>query len=148
MSKMTTRFESAKQDWTTPDDLFEPYQKEFKFTLDAAADKKNARAKKFFTQRDDALTQSWGNHRVWLNPPYGARTGTLQQWVRKAHQESTSGATVVMLVPARTNTNWFHDICLAHGEIRFIRGRPKFSGMPHGLPQPLCVVIFRPEAKI
>lgn len=54
------------------------------------------------------------------------------------------GATVVMLIPARTNTVWFHDICLKHGEVRFVRGRPKFGGADHGLPQPLCIVIFRP----
>ena len=81
---------------------------------------------------------------VWLNPPYGETSGKLSDWIKKAVTEADAGATVVMLIPARTNTNWFHDLCLKRGEVRFVRGRPKFGGADHGLPQPLCLVIFRP----
>lgn len=145
MAGFEKKFESAKQDWTTPDDLFNPINAEFNFTLDAAADAANARAPKFFTAESDGLAQDWGDHTVWLNPPYGERSGRISDWIKKAFLASCDGATVVMLIPARTNTNWFHDYCLKYGEVRFIRGRPKFGNATHGLPQPLCLVIFRPE---
>ena len=145
MAGFAKKFESAKQDWTTPDELFVPIGAEFNFTLDAAADSKNARAKSFFTAEDDGLRQDWGQNVVWLNPPYGERAGKLSDWIKKSLSASCNGATVVMLIPARTNTNWFHDICLKYGEVRFVKGRPKFGGADHGLPQPLCFVIFRPR---
>ena len=144
MAGFAKKFESARQDWTTPDALFNPINAEFRFTLDAAADAANARAPLFFCAADDGLRQDWGANVVWLNPPYGERTGRLSKWVEKAADAAAKGATVVMLIPARTNTNWFHDICLKRGEVRFIRGRPKFGGADHGLPQPLCLVVFRP----
>lgn len=142
MAFFKTKFQSNRQDWTTPDDLFIPLDDEFAFTLDAAASATNARADKYFTKEDDAFKQNWGRHTVWVNPPYGIKPG-LSDWVKKGYEASLGGATVVMLIPARTNTAWFHDYCLALGEVRFVRGRPKFGGATHGLPQPLCLVIFR-----
>jgi site-specific DNA-methyltransferase (adenine-specific) len=144
MGKFANKFESAKQDWETPIEFFSPINEEFNFTLDAAASAENAKVSFFFSEEEDGLSQSWGRHTVWLNPPYGAKKKPISAWVSKAYKESLSGATSVILIPARTNTNWFHDICLAHAEIRFIRGRPKFGDAKHGLPQPLCLVIFRP----
>lgn len=145
MAGFAKKFESAKQDWTTPDEVFAPINAEFGFTLDAAADENNARAATFFCATDDGLKQDWGTHVVWLNPPYGEKANKLSDWVKKAADAAAKGATVVMLLPARTNTNWFHDLCLTHGEVRFLRGRPKFGGADHGLPQPLCFVVFRPN---
>lgn len=111
----------------------------------AAASPENAKvAGSFITQDQDGLLASWGQHTVWLNPPYGSGKHPISAWVKKAYQESLTGATTVILIPARTNTNWFHDYCLKYGEVRFVRGRPKFGGATHGLPQPLCMVIFRP----
>lgn len=147
MAGFERKFESAKQDWTTPDDLFDPINTEFGFTLDAAASAANTRAPKFFTAEDDGLSQDWGENIVWLNPPYGERASRISDWIKKSFSASRGGATVVMLVPARTNTNWFHDYCLKYGEVRFIRGRPKFGNATHGLPQPLCLVIFRPDKR-
>ena len=112
--------------------------------MDGAADKDNSKCKKFLSKEDDSLTCVWGGNVVWLNPPYGSKTSKLSDWIKKAYVESLSGTTVVCLIPARTNTNWFHDYCLKYGEVRFIKGRPKFGGATHGLPQPLCYVIFRP----
>lgn len=140
-----SRFKSQRQDWETPEELFAPLAAEFSFTLDVAASERNAKASKYICVDQDALDQPWGDHVCWCNPPYGANGASLSDWVRKSHQESRLGATVVMLIPARTNTNWFHDICLRYAEVRFIKGRPKFGDAPHGLPQPLCLVIFRPE---
>ena len=73
-----------------------------------------------------------------MNPPFRVQ----KQWVIKASEESKKGATVVMLLPTRTNTNWWHDYVM-QGEVRFLRGRPKFKGAEHGLPQPLAIVVFR-----
>ena len=144
MGKFVGKFESARQDWETPQEFFAPIDAEFHFTLDAAASATNAKASAFFSEEDDGLAQPWGEHIVWLNPPYGVGKKPISAWVEKAHRESLTGATTVMLIPARTNTNWFHDFCLAKGEVRFVRGRPKFGGADHGLPQPLCLIIFRP----
>jgi site-specific DNA-methyltransferase (adenine-specific) len=144
MAKFEGKFESAKQDWETPLSLFNVINDEFNFTLDAAASSENKKAEKFFCEADDGIIQDWGANTVWLNPPYGAGKSPISAWVKKAYEASLTGATTVMLIPARTNTNWFHDYCLEKGEVRFIKGRPKFGGAEHGLPQPLCYVIFRP----
>lgn len=143
MAFFKTKFVSSRQDWTTPRNVFDPLNVEFGFTLDAAASADNALAAEFFTVEDDALKQNWGKHIVWLNPPYGIKP-SLCDWVKKAYQASCDGATTVLLIPARTNTVWFHQYCLKYGEVRFVLGRPKFGGATHGLPQPLAIVIFRP----
>ena len=141
------RFHTERNDWETPDELFNEMNAEFCFTVDLAASAENAKCKRYFTADDNALRQPWKGV-CWLNPPYGeARDNRLAVWVKKAWEESQRGATVVMLIPARTNTNWFHDYCLRYGEVRFVRGRPLFKGAKHGLPQPLAFVIFRTKAE-
>lgn len=145
MANFDNKFETTKNDWETPDDLFDELHKEFHFTLDAAADVTNTKTPRFISSEEDGLSQHWGTNTVWVNPPYGDRSSKLKDWVQKGLNAARQGATVVMLIPARTNTNWFHDLCLKHGEIRFVRGRPKFKGCKHGLPWPLCFVIFRPD---
>lgn len=145
MASFDGKFESTRQDWTTPDELFIEMDNRFHFTLDAAASAENTKVTKFFCEKDNSLQKSWKDEIVWLNPPYGNKSGSLKDWVKKSYLESKNGATVVMLIPARTNTSWFHDICLKYGEVIFVKGRPKFGGATHGLPQPLCFVVFRPE---
>ena len=85
-----------------------------------------------------------GGGTVWCNPPYGR---TIGQWVRKASQEAQDGATVVMLLHARTDTRWFHDYIYQQPnvEIRFVRGRLKFGGSRNNAPFPSMVVVFRPK---
>lgn len=145
VAKFEGKFDSAKQDWETPWDFFAPINDEFGFTLDAAASAENTKVPgSFFTEAQDGLATSWGKHVVWLNPPYGEGKKPLSDWVKKAYASSLTGATSVLLIPARTNTKWFHRFCLRHAEVRFVRGRPKFGEAEHGLPQPLCLVIFRP----
>lgn len=145
MAGFAGKFESVRQDWSTPQELFNKMDLEFWFTLDAAASAENTKVPgSFITEEQNALVTSWGKHSVWLNPPYGDTTGKIKDWVKRAYEASCEGATVVMLIPARTNTEWFHDYCLDKGEVRFVRGRPKFGDARHGLPQPLCYVIFRP----
>ena len=138
-SQLKCQFSSAKKDWETPQDLFDQLDKQYHFTLDAASSDENAKCRKHFTKRDDSLTQNWGGHTVWLNPPYGRQIG---RWVQKAFQESQKpNTTVVCLLPARTDTAWFHDYCV-HGRISFIRGRVRFSGCDHNAPFPSMVVVF------
>jgi phage N-6-adenine-methyltransferase len=136
MGKFSTKFESNKQDWETPDSIFDPLDEEFGFTLDVCADSNNAKTQRYFTKADDGLQQKWDGV-CWMNPPFGEQA----KWVKKAYDESRDGATVVCLLPARTNTNWWHDYVMAN-EIRFIRGRPRFKGAKYGLPQPLAIVIM------
>jgi phage N-6-adenine-methyltransferase len=148
MSNFSQRFKTniatvtqkgVRQDWETPDELFNPLNDEFHFTLDVAASPENAKCSTYYTEENDGLLKEWSGV-CWMNPPFDNKT----KWIKKAYQEAQKGATVVCLVPARTNTNWWHDICMK-GEVRFIRGRPKFKGAKHGLPNPLAIVVFTPS---
>lgn len=130
-------FSSRRQDYKTPHKLFELLDSEFHFTLDVCADETNHKVDTYITEQEDGLKQSWSGI-CWMNPPYNKK----KEWVIKAYEESLkNGCIVVCLIPARTNTNWWHDYC-QKGEIRFIKGRPKFEGMEHGLPQPLAIIVF------
>lgn len=137
MAEFKTKFVSKRQDWETPESVFLPLDKEFGFTLDVCALPSNAKCSKWFSPEIDGLSLSWQNEVCWMNPPFGEQG----KWVKKAYEESRNGATVVCLLPARTNTGWWHDYCM-QGEIRFVRGRPIFKGAEHGLPQPLAIVVF------
>jgi len=138
MAQFATKFDSKRQDWETPDEVFVPLNAEFSFTLDVCATSENTKCPHYFTEEMNGLKQRWEGV-CWMNPPFGSQG----QWVRKAYEESQrNGTIVVCLLPARTNTNWWHDYVM-RGEVRFIRGRPKFKGAKHGLPQPLAVVVFR-----
>lgn len=131
-------FSSKETIWETPQNFFDGLNNEFHFDIDVAALPENAKCRKFYTPADDGLNQPWiGN--VWCNPSYGRDIG---DWVRKA-SESASGATVVMLIPARTDTKWFHKYIYNKAEIRFIPGRLKFGGSKNSAPFPSMVVIFR-----
>ena len=136
MAKFDTKFESKKQTWETPDELFIPLNDEFSFTLDVCATSENNKCENYFSPEEDGLSRKWSGI-CWMNPPFGEQG----KWVKKAYEASQNGCVVICLLPARTNTNWWHDYCMK-GEIRFIRGRPKFKGAKYGLPQPLAIVIF------
>ncbi len=142
MAEFKTKFESLSQEWETPDNIFVPLNREFLFTLDPCATPENKKCSQYFTIEDNGLTKCWNKATVFMNPPYK----DVGKWVKKAFYESRKGALVVCLIPARTNTAWWHDYCMS-GEIRFVRGRPKFIGAKHGFPQPLAIVIFRPSNK-
>lgn len=138
---------SPSNDWPTPDPVFRELDLEFGFTLDAAASDIYHKCDRYFTVDDDGLSQPWDGV-VWVNPPYGR---VIAQWVAKAYAESLAGATVVMLIPSRTDTGWWHDYVLGKGaEVRFIRGRLNFGEKKtkkHSAPFPSAVVIFRPPAQ-
>lgn len=134
-------FSSKKDDWETPQDLFDELDKEFHFTLDAASSDLNAKCEKHYTIEDDGLSQSWAGNNVFLNPPYGRN---MKDWMRKAYEESQAeNTTVVVLVPARTDTAWFHDYVYGKAELRFLRGRLKFGGCENSAPFPSLVVVYR-----
>ena len=134
-------FSSAKDDWETPQDLFDELDDEFHFTLDAASSDLNAKCEKHYTVEDDGLSQSWAGNNVFLNPPYGRN---MKDWMRKAYEESQAeNTTVVVLVPARTDTAWFHDYVYGKAELRFLRGRLKFGGCENSAPFHSLVVVYR-----
>lgn len=129
---------SSKTDlWATPQNFFDKYNTIYKFDLDVCATPSNAKCSKFFTIEDDGLAQKWEGH-CWMNPPYGR---TIGKWMEKAYKESLVGALVVCLVPARTDTAWWHEYSMK-GRIEFIRGRLKFGDSNNSAPFPSAVVIF------
>lgn len=135
-------FSSKKEDWETPQDFFDELNKEFKFDLDPCADSKNAKCKLFFTKEENGLVKNWEGHCVFCNPPYG-RLST-PQWIEKCAMEAKKpNTTVVMLIPARTDTIAFHDYIYKKAEIRFVKGRLKFGGSKDPAPFPSMVVIFK-----
>lgn len=130
---------SNSDSWSTPETLLNELRQEFgEFDLDPCATPHNAIAKRYFTFGENGLLQDWRGL-VFMNPPYGRN---IYQWVFKAYQSSLEGATVICLLPSRTDTQWFHDYVLK-GEVRFIRGRLKFSGSKENAPFPSLIVIFR-----
>ena len=140
-------FSSEKQDWCTPQQFFDELDAEFHFVLDVAATHQNSKCKRCFTPEDDGLIQNWDmGGAVYCNPPYGKDIGL---WVKKAYEEAQKGTTIVMLIPARTDTKYFHEYIYHKSEIRFVKGRLKFTdenGVSKGTaPFPSMVVIYNRE---
>jgi len=132
-------FSSQTDLWETPQDLFDKLDAEFGFTLDVCALPENAKCRRYFTPEEDGLRQKWTGT-CWMNPPYGRQIGL---WVRKAFEAAQEGATVVCLLPARTDTRWWHEYVMRAAEIRFLRGRLRFGGARNPAPFPSVVVVFR-----
>jgi phage N-6-adenine-methyltransferase len=136
--KTSLHFSSKSCDWSTPQDFFNSMNEKYgPLELDVCASPLNHKCETFFTEADDALSRTWF-HRCWMNPPYGRNIGL---WIKKAYEESLKGSLVVCLLPARTDTRWFHDYC-TKGKIEFIRGRLKFGGSKNSAPFPSMVVVF------
>ena len=135
---MDVHYSSKTDLWATPQNFFDALNKEFCFETDVCALPENAKCERYFTPEQDGLKQEWSGV-CWCNPPYGRQIG---KWVEKV---AKSNATVVMLVPARTDTKWFHDWILPSAEIRFVKGRLKFGEDKDNAPFPSMVVVFRNE---
>ena len=131
-------FSSKKTEWETPQHLFNKLNDEFVFEVDVCATASNTKCEKYYNPEINGLQQEWKGV-CWMNPPYGRE---ISKWIEKAYSESQKEATVVCLLPARTDTIWWHDYCLK-GEIRFIKGRLKFGNSKNSAPFPSAVVIFR-----
>lgn len=137
-------FSSATDDWATPPAVFATLDAEFDFDLDVCASPANAKCRRFFTAADDGLSKQWTG-RVWMNPPYGRGIGA---WMTKAADAAAAGATVVCLVPARTDTRWWHEQVMARAaEVRLVRGRLRFGDGHNSAPFPSAVVVYRPRTR-
>ena len=124
--------------WSTPQDFFDQQNATYgPFTLDVCADAANAKCSVYFDKNKDGLKQIWIG-KCWMNPPYGREIG---KWMKKAYESSGSGAVVVCLVPARTDTKWWHDYAVK-GQITFVRGRLKFGDSKNSAPFPSAVIVF------
>ena len=139
-------FSSAKEDWGTPQWLFDACDRVFKFTLDAAASRENALCPEYFTKADNSLLQEW-HESTWVNPPYGR--GITGEFVAVAFRQAFYGdKTSVLLLPARTDVRWFHEFIYEMPRVshRFIHGRLKFRGAESGAPFPSMLDEARAEA--
>lgn len=142
---------SKKMDYCTPQALFDRLHEIHRFTLDAAASPENAKCPTFYTEQDDGLSQSWKGHTVWCNPPYGRQVGL---WVKKSFEESRdAGTKVVLFIPARPDTSYYHDYIFPYAKIEWIRGRVTFenedgtpflasNGKVEHAPFPSAIIVF------
>lgn len=133
-------FSSKSGEWDTPQTFFDKLDEQFGFTLDPCATKASAKCDKYFTEEEDGLVQSWAGQTVFANPPYGRGIGV---WLEKGYTESKQHNTlVVMLIPARTDTKWWHDYAMKAKEVHLVRGRLKFGNSDNAAPFPSAVVVF------
>ena len=133
-------FSSKSDNWATPQDFYDELNKRFNFELDPCADAENHKCPIYYTKEQDGLQQDWGRYRTYVNPPYGREIG---KWVEKAYETNKEhGNLIVMLLPARTDTRWFHNFIYKKAEIEFIKGRLKFGNSKDSAPFPSMIVIF------
>lgn len=144
-------FSSKYMSWCTPQDFFDKLNREFHFVLDAAATDKTAKCRMYYTPETDGLSQSWDcGGAVFCNPPYGRE---IHKWIAKAYNEAqTVNFPIVLLIPARTDTRYFHDYIYGKSEIRFIRGRLKFTdeegNSGNSAPFPSMVVVYNRSSNV
>lgn len=130
-------FSHNKDEWFTPQQLFDDLNDIFHFTLDPCATDENHKCFKYYTKEEDGLLQDWSDEVVWCNPPYS----DLKSWTRKCAEEGNKGTKIVLLIPARTDTRWFHEYCL-QGRIWFMKGRIKFGGCKDNAPFPNLLITY------
>lgn len=144
MTNLAIHFSSVKHDWSTPWDFFKAQEAEFgPFDLDVCATPENAKCSRFYTREQNGLAQPWTG-RCWVNPPFGREIG---RWVKKAAEEARHNADcVVCLLPARTDTAWWHDYVAPYAaRVVFIRGRITFEGAQNSAPFPSAIVVFKKQ---
>lgn len=130
---------SNTDEWATPKLFFEELNNKYHFTLDPCSTKENHKCNKYYTKEDNGLEKSWMGERVYVNPPYGRK---ISKWVEKAYNENKKGTFIVMLLPARTDTKWFHNYIYKKHKIEFIKGRLKFNDGKQSAPFPSMLVIM------
>lgn len=137
-------FSRKSDNWGTPQYLFDQLNEEFHFTLDACASEENKKCQRYFSVENNGLEKDWSEEIVFCNPPYSE----VKKWVEKAYQESSeNGATVILLIPSRTDTKWFHEYIWGKAEIRFIKGRLRFGNATENAPFPSMIVVYRGKEK-
>ena len=137
----SVHFSSTRNDWETPAAFFAEVSRDYgPFNLDVCATTENAKCNIFLTPEQDGLKMLWFGV-CWMNPPYGRE---ISKWMGKAVKEAVEGnvVRVVCLVPARTDTAWWHDFVVPYGRVKFLRGRLKFEGAKNCAPFPSALVIF------
>ena len=142
MNKNTqeTMFSSKSNEWATPQHFFDQLEARFgDFTLDPCANKSNYKVKNHFTE--GGLEKDWSGHNVFMNPPYGRE---IKHWLKKAHEEGQKdNTTIIALVPARTDTRYWHDYIMKADAIYFVKGRLKFGNGDNSAPFPSAVIVFK-----
>jgi site-specific DNA-methyltransferase (adenine-specific) len=140
-STLKVMFSSNTGGWETPQEFFDKLNWRFgPFNLDPCATPSTNKCLKYFTETDDGLSQSWQGHTSFVNPPYGRG---IDKWIKKAYEESRDPDTrVVMLIPARTDTRYWHDFVMKADQVYFVKGRLKFGGLDTGAPFPSAVIVF------
>lgn len=140
MADLSVMYSSKSDEWATPQSFFDEINKEFDFNLDVCATDENHKCENYYTIQDNGLEKNWGGYRVWCNPPYSE----IDKWVAKAFYETKNDNTiVVLLIPSRTDTRYFHNYIYNRSEIRFVKGRLKFGDGKNSAPFPSMLVIFR-----
>ena len=134
-------FSSKTGEWATPQDFFDKLDWRFgPFDLDPCATPHNTKCVNFYTEAEDGLSKDWSGHTVFVNPPYGRG---IDKWIQKGYNTAKDGVSkVVMLIPARTDTKYWHDYVMNASEVYFIRGRLKFGNNSNSAPFPSAVVVF------
>lgn len=140
MGNLNVMYSSQSEEWSTPDDFFKNLDDEFHFTLDPCATDANHKCEKYYTKEQDGLAQDWTGETVFCNPPYGRG---MERWVNKCYEHAQNGGVVVMLIFARTDTKYFHEMIYHNAELRFVKGRLKFGGSRNSAPFPSMVVVFK-----
>lgn len=137
-STMKAMFSSETEMWATPQNLFNRLNEEFQFNTDVCAIQDNAKCEHFFSPEINGLDQEWKGS-CFMNPPYGK---VIYDWLEKAYMESLKGSIVVCVIPARTDTRYFHEFCMRASEIRLVKGRLKFGDSNNSAPFPSAIIIF------
>ena len=143
MDKNTQRamFSSKSNDWGTPQNFYDKLDNSFgPFTLDPCSDGQNNKTDNYFTKEQNGLSQDWSGNKVFMNPPYGR---AIKDWLKKAYEEGQKpNTTVVCLIPARTDTKYWHDYVMKAQAVYFVKGRLKFGDSNNSAPFPSAVIVF------
>lgn len=132
-------YASSSDEWATPQDFYDRLNDRYHFTLDPCASETNAKCTKYYTKVQDGLIKDWSGEVCWVNPPYGSET---KKWVKKCFFESLKGTQIALLIPARTDTSYFHDFILGKARLEFVRGRLHFNDGEQGAPFPSVVAFY------
>ena len=137
-------FSSKSNEWSTPQNLFDKLNNKYHFTLDPCSTVENHKCDKFYTIEDDGLIKDWSNETVFVNPPYGRE---LYKWVKKCYEEGLNGTKIVLLIPSRTDTKYFHEFLYNKNNVKieFIKGRLKFGDSNNSAPFPSLLAYFNIE---
>jgi phage N-6-adenine-methyltransferase len=143
MNKQTQQlmFSSKTDQWSTPQEFFDKLDWRFgPFDLDPCANPHNTKCANFFTEAEDGLSKDWEGFTTFVNPPYGRG---IDKWIKKCFDESRKeGTRVVMLIPARTDTKYWHQYVMRADEVYFLKGRLKFGECDNSAPFPSAIVVF------